>query len=221
MNNFSVPVYLKNTMDASPDFIMALAFLATWIEPTALGNNMLNYFSLIMLLEFIIIHSAGFMGFAIISGKTIFQKISRVIGLGLFYSLFVWAFCASTGETWPMAAFWILLLNRILGGIFEKESETTFQTVVMVRWGWSVFCYLISIAFSAMMPIPRFGWSDEIVQQLGSGGKGLWLEQPHTLLAAGFFYFLLISIFEMYGHRVTVKFAETKTSATLSNNNTL
>ncbi len=207
MNIFSLPISVKNGISASPDFLMALAFLVTWIEPTALGNDMLKYFMLIMLLEFITIHSAGFLGVAIITGKTTFQKIIRIIGLGILYSIFIGAFSMQAGDLWPLGAFWLLLLNRIMAVLFSTPSESSFQIVVMVNWAWSVFCYLISIMFSIILPLPWLGWNSEIAKHMGPGWEGLWFDQPHTLLAAGFFYFMLTGFFEMYSHKITAIFA--------------
>ncbi len=197
---------------------MALAFLATWIEPTALGDGMMKYFALIMLMEFITIHSAGFLGFVIISGKTKFQKISRVIGLGIFYSFFISSFTMPSGELWPLVTFWLLLFNRILGVLVGETSETSLQIIVIARWTWSLFCYVISMVISMKLPMPQFGWVDGISQQMGPGGAGIWYEQPHTLLAAGFMYFLLASIFEMYSHRLTATFSDINSKIPLFRN---
>lgn len=219
MKMIPLPIHLKNGISASPDFLMALAFFATWIDPTALGNDMLNYCMLIMLLEFITIHSAGFLGFAILLGKSKFQKILRVIGLGLLYSIFIWAFSGSSGEFWPLLTFWFLLLNRILGVLLGDDSSYSLKGVIIIRWAWSIFCFLMSIMITALLPIPQFGWSNTAVNSIPSTGSGLWIDEPQTLLAAGCIYFLSIGIFEMFSHLLTGKFAGIEPTIPISETN--
>ncbi len=192
-------------MNATPDLVMGLAFLATWIEPTALGSNMHIYFVTIMLLEFITIHSAAFMAFAIISGTSKIKKIIRVIGLGIFYSLFISAFTAGNSGIWPLYAFWLMILNRIFSVIFGETEAATQQVVLMFSWGWGVFCYLIAIFFTSMVPLPAFGWTEEYVKGLTGSASGLWFDTPQALMAAGFLYFTSVGIFELYGTKLASK----------------
>ena len=198
---------VRTGVNATPDLLMGLAFLATWIEPTALGPNMFTYCSTIMLLEFITIHSAGFMGFALLSGTSKIGKVLRAVGLGLFYSLFIWAFTADSGETWPLYAFWMLVLNRILSVLFEDSAEGSQQTLLMISWAWNVFCYLIGIFFTTFIALPRFGWTEEVTKQLGGKASGLWFESPQSLMAAGFLYFTAVGIFELYAPRLIRRFS--------------
>lgn len=207
MTGFSLPIGLKNSISATPDFVMGLAFLATWIEPTAIGGNMHTYFLMIMLLEFITIHSAGFMAWAIVAGTTKFKKSVQVIGLGIFYSLFIVAFTFMYGEWWPLGAFWLLVANRIMSVFLGDGNDTSRQIGLMLSWAWSVFCYVISIMITVALPMPEFGWTKEYVSRLTFSGGGLWFDTPQSLLAAGFLYFTSVAIFELYGHKLTAKFA--------------
>ncbi len=207
MNGFALPTGVKNGISATPDFIMGLAFLVTWIEPTAIGGNMHTYFLLIMLLEFITIHSAGFMAWAIFADASKFKRFARVIGLGMFYSLFIAAFSLMYGEWWPLGAFWLLVANRIMSALLGDGNDATRQIGLLASWAWSVFCYVLSIMITVVLPMPEFGWTKEYVSRLTFSGGGLWFENPQSLLAAGFLYFTSVAIFELYGHKLTTKFA--------------
>lgn len=197
----------KTAVNSTPDLLMALAFLATWIEPEALGSNMQSYFVTIMLLEFITIHSAAFMAFAIIAGNSKIKKIIRVIGLGIFYSLFIWAFTASQGETWPFVAFWLMILNRIFSVLFGESNALGKQMVLMVSWGWGVFWYLIAIFLSVLIPLPVLGWTEEHVKSISGAASGLWFDTPQALFAAGFIYFTAVGLFELYSEKFAAKFS--------------
>jgi len=205
MNGFSLPIWMKSGLTAGPDLIMGLAFLVTWIEPKALGENMQIYFLMIMFLEFITIHSAAFMGWAIIAGTSKFIKILRAIGLGMFYSLFVWTFALPNNEMWALSAFWLLVLNRIMAVLFGDENTATHQAMLMANWGMSVFCYVLSIFVTVFLPIPAFGWTSEYIQHLTTSGAGLWFEDPQSMLAAGFLYFFVVGVFELYSPKITEK----------------
>ena len=198
---------VRTGLNATPDLLMGLAFLATWIEPTAIGPNMFTYCSTIMLLEFITIHSAGFMGLALITGTSKIGKVLRAVGLGCFYSLFIWAFTVSGGESWPMVAFWLLVLNRILSVLLEDNADGSQQMFLMMSWGWNVFCYVIGIFLTTFIALPRFGWTEEMTKQLGGKASGLWFESPQSLMAAGFLYFTAVGIFELYAPKLIQRFA--------------
>jgi hypothetical protein len=208
MNTIPFGMIVRTGLNSAPDLIMALAFLATWLEPNALGSNMQRYFVTIMLLEFITIHSAAFMAFAIIAGNSKIKKILRVIGLGAFYSLFIWSFTGSEGEVWPLAAFWLMILNRIFSVLFGEADALGKQMALMASWGWGVFWYLIAVFFTTLIPMPAFGWTEEHVKSLSGAASGLWFDTPQSLLAAGFIYFTAVGLFEIYSEKIAAKFSQ-------------
>jgi len=218
MNGFSIPIWMKSGLTAGPDLIMGLAFLATWIEPTALGEDMQIYFFMIMLLEFITIHSAAFMGWAIFVGTSKLMKVLRVIGLGLFYSLFVWAFASANNELWALGAFWLLVLNRIMAVLFGDGNSASFQMALVANWGIGVFCYVMVIMIALFLPIPKFGWTNEYVQQLTMPRAGLCFEDTQSMLATGFLYFSAVGIVELYSYKLTAKFSTTDSNIPLWKN---
>ncbi len=198
---------LRSAVSSTPGLLMGLAFLVTWIEPEAIGENMVSYFSVIMMLEFLTIHSAAFMGWALIGGKNAFNKTVIVLGLGAFYSIFVYIF-SPPGEWWPLGAFWLLVLHRLATGLFGKQSDQNKRKHMTVAWGWSVFWYVISVVFAVMLPLPAFGWTADTVATLTATGPMLWFEDPQSLFAAGWLYFTAVGLFEFFGGRLTEKFSD-------------
>ena len=63
----------------------------------------------------------------------------------------------------------------------------------MAFWGLSVAAYLAAVFAGVMLPLPRLGLSGDIVPLLGLPGGGLWVEQPHTVIASGTIYFSLLA----------------------------
>jgi hypothetical protein len=191
--NFRLPY--SNVLSSIPDFLMGLAFLATWIDPTSLGDDMVSYMFQVMLLEFIIIHSAGFMSGVIYGNSPRAQKIKIIIGLGLFYTLFVAGFAVGFNSWWPVIAFWGLMFNRmmsVLTGQTETGKENEF---VKNLWGLNVFCYLVSIFVVIFLPLPALGVSSSDLSHLNMSGD--FVDQPEKMMAWGFLYFSMVGWFEL------------------------
>lgn len=180
-----------------PDFLLAFAFLVTWIEPNALGENMLSYLSLIMLLEFIIIHSSAFMGFVIFGTKSKLKKIVFLLGLALFYNVFVGIFSLIQGEFWPIIAFWGLVANRMLSVLLGSSTDGSDAIKMGGMWAVSVFCYVTSVFIVMLLPLPQLGVTDAMIAEMNGKMGGLWFTEPYKVLAFGFLYFMEIALFEL------------------------
>ena len=148
-----------------------------------------------MVLEFIIIHSSGFMSVVIYGNSPKVQKIKVVLGLGLFYFLFVGGFAFSFKSWWPVIAFGGLMFNRmmsILTGQAEAGKEYEF---VKNMWGMHIFCYLISVFAVIFIPLPALGVSQNDLSHLNISGD--FVDHPEKMMAWGFLYFSLIGWFEL------------------------
>ena len=131
-------VGLADVLSALPDFCLPATFLITWVRPLAFGDRMVAYLMLVMLLEFIVVHSAGFMG-------------SAAMGSG----------------------------DRRKGAVF----------------------YLVFVGITTVLPLPKLGITAAVVSAQELPGEGLWIEQPHRVIAFGFLYFSAWGISELYAHR--------------------
>jgi hypothetical protein len=56
------PVSLPDAAAAIPDLALAAAFIVTWISPYALGTRAVWHLVMVILLEFIVMHSSAFVG---------------------------------------------------------------------------------------------------------------------------------------------------------------
>jgi hypothetical protein len=180
-----------------PDFMMGAAFLATWIDPYALGDGMLPYLLLVMLLEFIIIHSSAFIGNIMYGDLSKNKKITLMLGFFGFYILFVLAFSFGFGEWWPIVAFTGLMLNRMLSVLVGNLPEGEERERVRSMWAVNVFCYIVGVFATIMLPIPAMGITPEAISNSGLTGEGIWIEEPYRLAAFGFLYFTAVGFFEL------------------------
>jgi hypothetical protein len=192
---------LAHLISALPDFILSGLFLVTWIAPDAFGDKMVSYLMLIMLMEFINVHAAGFMGKTIISDAEPRKKAATIVGLGLFYTLFVGSFAFFFKEWWPVWAFWGLILNRLLGVLLGKAPTGAEKQALEASWSIGVFAYVMLVFATVMLPIPSLGVDAEVIARQNLGMKGLWVDQPYRMMAFGFLYFASIGLFEVYSYK--------------------
>ncbi|MBX3727169.1 MAG: hypothetical protein KF823_14765 [Xanthomonadales bacterium] len=189
------PHFLHRLVAAGPDAVTAGAFLTLWIAPLALGESGVRNALLVMLVEFVLIHAAGFLGGLLLNpvmprGK----RVLALAGFTGFYLLFVGAFMLAFREWWPVLVFGWLVLGKF-GLIVTGRGASEAQTAV---WGMSALIYLLGAFVTILLPLPRLGVGVEVVGQLGLPGSGLWVEQPHRVLAFGFLYFGLLAAFKWH-----------------------
>ena len=189
----------RDLIAALPDLGMALFCLAVWIDPGRFGPDAVGYVVLVMLLEFVVVHSAAFMG-AVAVGAIEPRALLRwgragaITGLGLFYSLFVLGFCLAFHTWWPMAAFWLLTANRLLGAIVgQGTTDADTRRLVMGGWAVGAMAYLFGAGATVMLPIPRLGISGG----LSGVGEGLWVDEPWRPVAFGVVYFAVVGWYEL------------------------
>ncbi len=192
---------LPDLFSALPDFALGAVFLITWIRPGAFGGRSIGYLMLVMLLEFINVHSAAFMGNAILAPAARATKVGSIIGLGLFYTLFVGGFSLAFRRWWPLAAFWGLTLNRLTPVLFGRAPQGREKEFVQRGWAVGVMLYLLGAFTTTVLPLPRLGISSAVIQAQELPGSGLWIDQPWRVLAFGFLYFTGWGLSELYAHR--------------------
>src|SRR3989304_4825042 len=95
-------IFFSNFIAAFPFFTLSGTYLITWIYPYAFGKKMVAHLVLIMLLEFINIHSIGFMGNALISDMPSGKKAKAIIGLRIFYPTSSPGLSSAFPAWWPI-----------------------------------------------------------------------------------------------------------------------
>lgn len=189
---------LPGVVQAVPDAGLAAAFLLAWTRPDLAAPWAVKDLVLVMLYEFIVVHSAGFMGFAWIGGTGRFPRVVVVAALVGFYTLFVGAFAASFGTWWPLLAFWGLSLNRLLPLLLGQAPKPAQKALVLRGWVAGVIFYLGFVALTVMAPVPDFGAARVAGGTLPDGG--LWIDEPYRALAFGFLYFAATALSGAFGH---------------------
>jgi hypothetical protein len=192
-------VSIRRVMSAAPDLLLGGSYAITWVSPTALGARSFDYLLLMLLFEFIVIHSSAFMGMAILGDISRLKRVGIVLGFGLFYSTFVAAFAAIFHTWWPATAFAALTLNRLTPVLFGTRFTEDQSALQAAGWAISVGLYLVGAFATVLLPIPHLGVTADVIANAHLPGSGLWVEEPYRLLAFGAFYYLAQAAVELNG----------------------
>jgi len=189
----------RRFLAALPDFGLAFGFLITWMDPYRFGLVAVPYYLLTMLLEFVTVHSAGFMGMVAFSRAPARHRIRNLFGLGLFYTLFVAGFSLGFSTWWPLIAFWVLTLNRMLGTLLGEAPTGEERSYVQAGWALSVLFYLGGAFATLFLPIPELGLTRGVLDTIELPGSGVWIDEPQRVMAFGVVYFGLSGLAELFG----------------------
>lgn len=190
---------LRDLGSALPDFSLATMCLLAWVTPEALPLGVVPWILLSMLVEFVVVHSAPFMGLQLVSGQPASRKLRNVVGIGLFYSIFLIGFAFTFHAWWPFATFWALTANRLTVLLFSQAQSGRARETLKASWAAGAICYLTGVGLTTVLPIPRLGLTPEFVRSLHLSGGGQWIEQPWRATAFATFYFAANGFLEATG----------------------
>lgn len=178
------------------DAALAATYLASWIEPDGRWARPIGNLMLVMLLEFVIIHSAAFMGRAWTTRATLATRARTMLGFAVFYLLFAAAWAAAFGVSWPVLAFLLLVLNRLISMYYDPHPSDATREAHERGWAMATVFYLAFAFATTFLPIPRFGIDEAARLAADLPGSGLWISQPHRVIAFGFVYFAATAVAE-------------------------
>jgi hypothetical protein len=182
---------------AAPDFALAASFAIGWVRPYTPGIPSVRRLVMIVLLEFFIVHSSGFLAAVAIGERRRSQTIAFTLGLGVFYTLLLVAFSIGFNDWWLLASFWLLMGNRLLGLVIGQPPDDRRQMFVMSSWAVSVAAYLFAVTIGAVTEPPALGLTQAVVKAQEFSIGGLWTEKPQTAIVAGAIYFTVIALWEL------------------------
>lgn len=183
------PLYAR-LLAAAPDAVVAAGFLVVWFAPFAFGPRSVSNAMLTMLVEFIVMHASGFLGPLVLDGTLATRKrFLAIAGFGAFYGIFVTAFVLIFDEIWPAWVFAWLLFGKFSGALARNRLRGAEAAKQQMLWGTSCLLYLAGVFFTTLVWMPRLGMSVAVQPQFGLTGSGVWVEEPHRVVAFGVVYF--------------------------------
>ena len=126
----------------------------------------------------------------------------RLAGLGAFYTLFVGSFALAFHQMWPLWSFWALIVNRMLSVLLKQPPEGEERLFVQRQWAAGAMFYLLAVGLTTVLPLPRLGVTPDAIATMHVSGRGLWIDQPWRVLAAGTLYYAATAMSELFDHRV-------------------
>jgi len=184
--------FLSRLIAAAPSAGMAAVFLLAWIDPAYLGPAYVKNLMLVMLFEFIVMHSTIMCGVIIAqSDSSRGLRVLLLLGMTAFYALFVLAFAYAFQSWWPLWVFAYLFVCRFMYVLASSgDVERRFAAAAAV-WGVSALAYLGGAFFTVLVPLPRLGITPEVVaaMDLSRNMSGAWIDKPWIVLAFGAIYF--------------------------------
>lgn len=176
-------------ISAAFDLALAGVFLITWLDP---GNDLarsVDVLLLMMLIEFITVHSSAMLGSVWMGPGDRQKRLRGVIGLIGMYALFVGGFSIGFSTWAPFVGFWLLTGNRLMGMFMGGRPDEATREDAERSWARSVVLYLAGAFLTTFMPIPRLGLTSDVMAAIDIPGSGLWVDEPWRVMAFGAVYF--------------------------------
>lgn len=184
----------RRMVKALPDLIMAGIFLWVWLDPSGWRRQLVAQGLLIMLLEFILIHSSAFFGMALFApGWTRGKRLRLLLGLGVFYGLFVTVWSWQFRSWWPLLFFAWLLGGRLAAVLLNRRAVGELRWRQYGLMALSTLLFLLCVPGALLLPLPRLGLVHH-GHVYGLTGSGEWVSHPHTAIAALVLYFGLLAL---------------------------
>lgn len=150
----------------------------------------------LLVLEFVILHSGAFMSAMIAAKEELSHKIKFAVGLMLFYSLLVLGFSYSFDSTQLLWIFAAVSLGRLISALTNAEEGSQ---AMMARSALGIVLYLMVVFASVILPIPEWGITTEVLNDVYPGrGGGVWEQDPERAIAGGAVYFGALGLAELF-----------------------
>lgn len=185
------------SMSIFGDVVLALAFWATWLQVDSAFMRPIETLLVVMLVEFIVIHSAAMMGGVWLGDGSVTKRVKMLAGFGVLYIVFAASYAKYAEEWWPVVVMAGLMVNRMLTVVLVPNPDDGVRKKVEAGWARSTMLYLLLTGATVMLPVPRLGISEEVVDAAEIGGGGLWVEQPQKVIALGALYFSALALLEV------------------------
>lgn len=191
---------LRGLGAAAPDLVLAGTFLWCWIDPLAWRPTLVAELMLVMLVEFLVVHSGPFLGILVMgddSGTSRATRLKMLLGLGAVYLLFAGGMSAAF-ETWgPVLLFAWLIGAKLVAILLGRSPEHSERGRQMAFWALSVVFYLGAVFATLFLPVPHFGVTHSGAYY-GIPGSGEWVSQPQIPIAAGLLYFSALGLSKLF-----------------------
>ena len=181
---------------------LSYIFLSLWLHPQASDIELIYSLTILVLFEFILVHSGVFMSILGRSWK-------GWVGFILVYGLFALGMNTFVNGNQIIILYGVVVLNRMLTGILnsgkaDKELGLSMSAVYVVTY----FGLLLAVVFGSSY-IPRCGLTEAFVQSTDyvsfNMAGGDFADMPHVFMCFGVMYYLILMFVEINAEIHSVK----------------
>ena len=174
------------------DVVIAYQFFSIWHHPTMDDLPQLGTLSLLMIFEFIMVHSGVFMA-------VMPKKISLFV-LIPFYGVFAWAMNNALDDNTVMYIYLMVVFNRMRFAFSDVSIEIRNRAFYKSVMAAMMYFFMIFIFVFGADYIPKLGLTEEFISLSGYGKdlkyEGAFVDLPHSAMAFGVFYYCGLALIE-------------------------
>lgn len=181
-------------MGATPMLVATVTLIMVWAAPLKVeGGNWVRAGAVIMVVEFILLHSGAFMSLGPLILKKWWQRALYFTGFALVY--FVGLYLLARWVRSPSFMMLVIgvLVSRLLSLVILSDKKAVILMLTRSSVGIFVFMFTVWIIF---LPLPRWGLSEEIALELIGRRGDMVSEHPERMIAWGIVYFALMAAAE-------------------------
>jgi hypothetical protein len=182
---------LASIIDAVPEALLTAAFVRGILWPAAMGAQYLQWLGLLMMVEFLVVHSSAFVGGALVVGGARGPRLGWVLGFSVFYFLFGAGLALGFHSWFPVVALAVLTVNRVLYILMHDTATQPPLTLIDTKneWLFGVAAYVLSMLIGVLV-VQQWGqllWEPQVRQYFTLQGQ---MSGQHDVpIIAGVCYF--------------------------------
>lgn len=175
------------------NLMVAYQFLILWISPSIEDPEKIKAYAMLMVFEFILVHSGVFMA-------VMPKKISLFVFVP-FYAIFAFGLNAAMKDNTLFIIYLLVVLNRMRFAF--SDVTPTIKSRIIITSILAAVSYLI-LAFAVVLPrdyIPTFGLNEKFLITSGytfnKTGSGIFVDSPHIAICLGVLYYCSLALIEV------------------------
>lgn len=190
---------LRGTLALSgglPLLIVAATLVLIWIDPQSVaGGAWLKLGAMMILLEFLLLHSGAFMAVGPIVCKKAWQQAAWFAACTALYGLFFVGVASWIGQVYVA---WLLagvVLSRLLTLLILRDRRAT---ILMLQRSALGMVLLILTMVICLIPFPDLGITEAARYEAFGSPDDALSEHPERFIAWGVLYFLIMGGIELW-----------------------
>lgn len=175
------------------NILLARQFFVLWNQPQFDDADKINSYVVLLLFEFIMVHSSIFMA-------SMPKRMSMPF-LIPFYGIFALIYNSFINDNTILILYCVTVLNRIRFGFFDVEEELNAKIIIESVLALMFYILLTCIVYGFSSYIPLLGLTHEFLENSGyftfSKTNDFFENKPHVRLCFGVIYYVFLAVVEL------------------------